>query len=141
MRWSRQPPIPFITENKKGRPRPRKERIGKRQAMHRCWHPSRKANPESLKDKARGKCLICRQVRHWAKECPNHDKSPKTACYKCHQLGHWASRASGPKSLKVKCQPFPQDSSTGLKRPTPASPPVTDSHHGTGAKGATGCGR
>ena len=24
------------------------------------------ANPESLKDKARGKCLICRQVRHWA---------------------------------------------------------------------------
>ena len=31
------------------------------------------ANPESLKDKGRGKCLICRQVGHWAKECPNHD--------------------------------------------------------------------
>ena len=29
------------------------------------------ANPESLKDKARDKCLICRQVGHWAKECPN----------------------------------------------------------------------
>ena len=35
------------------------------------------ANPEFLKDKAQGKCLICRQVGHWAKECPNHDKSPK----------------------------------------------------------------
>ena len=26
------------------------------------------ANSEPLKDKAQGKCLICRQVRHWAKE-------------------------------------------------------------------------
>ena len=49
------------------------------------------ANPESLKDKAPGKCLICRRVGHWAKECPNHDKSPKMACYKCHQLGLWAA--------------------------------------------------
>ena len=58
------------------------------------------ANPESLKDKAWSKCLICRQVGHWAKECPNHGKSPKMACYKCHQLGHlaalcpWDPRAS-----------------------------------------------
>ena len=44
------------------------------------------ANPESLKDKARDKCLICRQVGHWAKECPNRDKSPRMACHKCHQL-------------------------------------------------------
>ena len=29
------------------------------------------ANPKSLKDKARGKCLICRQAGHWAKECPH----------------------------------------------------------------------
>ena len=42
------------------------------------------ANPESLKDKAQGKCLIYRQTRHWAKECQNHDKSHKTARYKCH---------------------------------------------------------
>ena len=49
------------------------------------------AKPESLKGKAWDKCLICRQVGHWAKECPNRDKSPKTACYKCHQLGHWAA--------------------------------------------------
>ena len=29
------------------------------------------ANPESLKDKARDKCLIYRQAEHWDKECPN----------------------------------------------------------------------
>ena len=46
------------------------------------------ANPESLKDKAQGKCLICRQAGHGAKECPKHDKSPKMACYKYHQLGN-----------------------------------------------------
>ena len=49
------------------------------------------AHPDSLKDKARGKCLICRQAEHWAKESPNSDKSSKMACYKCHQLGHWAA--------------------------------------------------
>ena len=49
------------------------------------------ANPESLKDRARGKCQICRQKGHCIKECPNHGKSPKMACYKCHQLGHLAA--------------------------------------------------
>ena len=49
------------------------------------------ANPESLKDKAGGKCLICGQEENWTKVCPNHDKSPKTACHKCHQLGHWVA--------------------------------------------------
>ena len=49
------------------------------------------ANPKSLKDKAGDKCLICRQVGHRAKECPNHDKSPQMACYKCHQLEHWVA--------------------------------------------------
>ena len=53
------------------------------------------ANPKSLKDKAPGKCLICRQVRHWAKESPNHGKSPQMACYKCHQLGHQATLYPG----------------------------------------------
>ena len=43
-------------------------------------------HPNSLKDKARGKCLICRQAGHWAKECPNHDKSPRMVCHKCHPL-------------------------------------------------------
>ena len=43
----------------------------------------------------------------------------------------------GPQSLKVKRQAFPHDGSTGLKQPTPASLPVTDNHHGAGAKGAT----
>ena len=50
------------------------------------------AKPESLKDKARGKCLICRQTGNWAKGCPNHGKSPKMACYKLHHLGHRASQ-------------------------------------------------
>ena len=35
------------------------------------------SNLVSLKDKVRGKYLICRWVGHWAKECPNHYKSPK----------------------------------------------------------------
>ena len=48
------------------------------------------ANPNSLKDKARGKCLICRQ-QGIGPECPNRDKSPRLACHKCHQLGHWTA--------------------------------------------------
>ena len=47
----------------------------------------------------------------------------------------------GPKSLKVKSQAFPHHGLTGLKWPTPASPPVTDNHHGAGDKGAARCGR
>ena len=61
------------------------------------------ANPESLKDKVQGKCLIC---RHWAKECPNSDKSPKTACYKCHQLGLWATLSSqDPRASRSNTKP------------------------------------
>ena len=48
---------------------------------------------------------------------------------------------SGPKKLKVKCQAFPHNGSTGLKQPTPASLPVTDNHHGAGVKGAPGYAR
>ena len=68
------------------------------------------ANLKSLKDKAWGKYLICRQGGHWLKEGPNHDKSPKRACYKCHKLGHWvavcprdprASRSSAKPSLMM----------------------------------------
>ena len=43
------------------------------------------ANPKPLKDKAQGKCLICRQAAHWAKEHPNHGKSPKRNCQKILQ--------------------------------------------------------
>ena len=63
------------------------------------------ANTESLKDKAPGKCLICRRVGHWAKECPNHDKSPKMACYKCHQLGHWALCPQDPRVSRSSAKP------------------------------------
>ena len=47
----------------------------------------------------------------------------------------------GTKSLKVKRQAFPHNGSVELKWPAPASPAVTDNHHGAGAKGAPGCGR
>ena len=40
------------------------------------------ANPKSSKDKEQGKCLIYRQVVHWAKEPPNRGKSPKKDCQK-----------------------------------------------------------
>ena len=64
------------------------------------------ANPESLKDKALGKCLICRQVGHCTKECPNCDKSPRTACHKCHQLGHWATLWSqDPRASRSSAKP------------------------------------
>ena len=61
MRWSRQLPIPFITENRRGKPRPRKGRKEIRHAqMLATLQGSPMANPESLTDKASGKCLICR---------------------------------------------------------------------------------
>ena len=41
-------PIPFIIQNKRGRPRPRKWRKGKRQGMPRCCSPSREALWQTL---------------------------------------------------------------------------------------------
>ena len=86
MRWSRQPPIPFVTENRRGRSRPRKERQIRKETRHAqmlaALQGSPMANPEFLKDKAGSKCLICRRVGHWSKKCPNCDKSPKMACFK-----------------------------------------------------------
>ena len=64
------------------------------------------ANSRSLMDKAQDKCLICRQAGHWAKECPNRDKSPKTACYKCHQLGYWGALCPrDPKASRSSTKP------------------------------------
>ena len=40
---SRQPPIPFIIEKRRGRPRPRKGKKGKRKGIPSCWPPSREA--------------------------------------------------------------------------------------------------
>ena len=85
------------------------EKEGKKETRHAqmlaALQRSPMANPESLKDKALGKCLICRQVGHWAKECPNCDKSPKT-CYKCHQLGHWAALCSqDPRASRSSAKP------------------------------------
>ena len=76
----------FRRENRGGRPRPRRGRKGKRQGIQ----GSPMANSESLKDKAWGKYLICRQMGLWANKCPSdRSKSPKIACYKYHQLGLW----------------------------------------------------
>ena len=64
------------------------------------------ASPEPLKDKARGKNLICRQVGHWDKEYPNYDKCPEMACYKCHQLGHLAALCPGdPRASRSSAKP------------------------------------
>ena len=64
------------------------------------------ANLESLKDKEGGKCLICRQVRHLAKECSNCDKSSKMACYKYYQLGHWVALCSwDPRTSRSSAKP------------------------------------
>ena len=52
MRWSRQPPIPFITGNRRGKPRPRKGRKDIRHAqMLAALQGSPMANPESLRTK------------------------------------------------------------------------------------------
>ena len=100
------------------------------------------ANSESLKNKAQGKGLIYRQVGHWTTDCPNCDKSPKNSLLQMSSIETLGGPLPlGPESLKVKCQAFPHDGSTGLKWPAPPSLPVTDNHHGAGAKAETGCGR
>ena len=88
------------------------------------------ANPESLKDKARDKCLICRQAGHWAKECPNRDKSPRMACHKCYQLGHWGHSALGTQEPQGQVPSLPSRWFKRTEVAAPASPSVTDNHHG-----------
>ena len=94
MRWSREPLIHFYNreQEREAKAQEREKRKETRHAQMLATLQGRPmANPKYLKDKAQGKCLICRQVGHWVKECPNHGKSPKTACYKCHQFGHWVA--------------------------------------------------
>ena len=82
------------------------EREKRKETRHAQILATLQANPESLKDKAQGKCLICSQVGHWAKECPNCDKSPKMDCYKCHQLGHWVALCPGdPRASRSSTKP------------------------------------
>ena len=64
------------------------------------------ANPESLKDKTWGKHLICKQAGHLAKECPNHDKSPKMVCYTCRQLEDWVALCpQDPRASRSRAKP------------------------------------
>ena len=70
--------------------------------------PPRKpyGKPWVLKNKVPGKCLIYKQAGLWAKECPNHDRSPKIAYYKCHQLGHWMALCPcNPRASKSSAKP------------------------------------
>ena len=99
------------------------------------------ANPKSLKDRAQDKCLICRQRNIAPKSVQIMGSFLKCLITKVIIWDMGGSLSSGPKSLKVMCQALPHDGSTGLKRPAPSSPPVTDNHHGAGNKAATGCGR
>ena len=99
------------------------------------------ANPESLKDKGRGKCLICRQVE-------TGQKSVKIMTNLLKWLATMPSTGTlggtlpwGPKSLKAKRQAFLHDGSALLKQAALVSPPVTDNHHGGKAKDATGFGK
>ena len=101
----------YIREQKEAKAQEKERKKETRHAqMLAALQRSSMANPESLKDKARDKCLICRQAGHWAKKCPNCDKSPRMACHKCHQLGHWealcprdprASRSSAKPTLTM----------------------------------------
>ena len=76
------------------------------------------AHSKPLNDRAQGKCLICRQAGHWAKECPNHDKSPRTACHKCHQLGHWVALCPrDPRASRSSAKPSLTMVQEDLKRP------------------------
>ena len=68
-------------QEKEAKARERERRKETRHAqMLAALQRSPMANPESFKDKAPGKCLICRWAGYWAMKGPNHDKSPKMAC-------------------------------------------------------------
>ena len=96
-------------QEKEAKAQERERRKETRQAqMLAALQGSPMAYPKPLNGKARGKCLICRQVGHWAKECPNSDKSPRTACHKCHQLGHWAALCpQDPRASRSSAKPSP----------------------------------
>ena len=143
MRWFRQPPIPFITENRKSQGPGKGEKKRDKACSDAVCPPGKPYHkPQLLEDRAQGKCLACRQAGHWAKECPNCDKSPRMACYKCHQLGHWVALFPwDPRALRSSTKPSLTMGSTELKQPASASPPVTGNHYRAGAKGTTGCGR
>ena len=97
--------MPFITEQEKeAKAQERDRRKETRHAqMLAALHRSPMAHLDSLKDKAQGKCLICRQAGHWAKECPNCDKSPSLLLQMPSTGTLGGTLPLGPKSLKVKC--------------------------------------
>ena len=87
------------------------------------------AHPDSLKDKARGKCLIRRQAGHWAKEL-------RTVTSLLEQLAtnaiNWdvgRHSALGTQEPQGQAPSLPSPRFNRTEAPTPASPPVTDNRH------------
>ena len=98
-------------------------------------------NPESLKDKAPGKCLICRQVGFRPKSLQTMKSFLKWLATNTINWDIGQHSALGTLDPQGQVPSLPSSGSTGLKWPIPASLPVADNHHGAGAKGATGWGR
>ena len=99
------------------------------------------ANPESLKDKARDRCLICRQAGI-------RPKSVQTVRSLLERLAtnaiNWDTGRHSALGTQEPQGQVPSLPSQWFKRTEAArssQPAVTDNHHGAGAKGATGCGR
>ena len=137
---SRQPPLPFITENRRGRSNQERERRKETKlsqmlvTLQRC--PM--ANSESLKYMAQDTCQICKQERYWPWDRPNRGQPPKIACYKCQQLGFWVALYSqDPRFLRFPSPMMVQHDWMAHSNQTP----VTDNCHGAGAKCAIECGR
>ena len=81
----------------------RKKRIETRDAqMLATLQGSPMEKPEYLKNKTQGKCLISRQVEHWA-----GDKSPKMAFYQSHNWDTGWHSALGTQKPQGQAPSFP----------------------------------
>ena len=100
-------------------------------------------NHKSLKDKAQGKCLICRQAGQWAKKCPNHESLLKWLATNAISWDTGRHCALTTQELQGQVPRLPSRwfNKTLAEAAAPASPPGTENHHGAGAKAATACGR
>ena len=109
--------------------------------MPRCWPHSREAlwqTPSHQRAKHEANVYSVDQAGHWAKECPYQDKLQAANAISWDIGWHSVLRTQEPQG---QAPSLPHDGSTGLKWPTPANPPVADSHREAGVKSETGCGR
>ena len=121
MRLSRQPPIPFITENRRRGQGPGEGEKERDKACPDAGCPPGKPYGKPWVLKGQGTRQVPRQTGYWAKDCPNLDKSPKMACYKWHQLGHWVALCPwGPRASRSSAKPsltMVQQDWSGLLQP------------------------